>query len=698
MAEACNSCGAEIVFEAGKQSLTCPFCGVVNQVARPEDALETSFDRIVPITVTPHELDNRLYAYMASGEFTPDDMIEASTITLRERYYVPAFAFKVDYEATWTASFGFDRQEPYTAYRNVTSNGHTRQEAYTAYKTVTDWRPANGVDSGIFDVAGYAGTQLNGSPLAPANLVVHAVINGSPTEYNPSFIKGFEVEGFSVPEKIVFDSLNGEINTNIEKRVQNHAQGDKQRDWHWNARMSHDTTTYAVPICHGAFQYGDKVYHVWVGGHDVETIRADELPVDKKKLKTANIGFMPGALGLVTAIGSAYYWSFVWFSLIATVVALGYGFVRRKALIDYSKSIRNSLLIQMQASNQVANLSDEEQDKVAKAFQRPERPFFAQIHKDKIILPAVAAFAFFGAVVPNAVLNPAAISQRYIARQAAEQADQERRNAEVRVAQEAVDRKAAEEQASRRAQEEAAAAQKAEAEQVAQAETVAAPTQSQPTQEASPIPTSTSNLNTVAIAPAAVVPTATSGQIAISAGFMVVGPEESKQLLTAMLQQATSAFKVSEIKGKIETFGKPATGDRKAARKLNEQGLAALKSDDFAQALAALKSATATDPADVEILNNYVFALIKAKRLQDAETEAGRLLTISPGRSSAWANLAEVYALMNKNDEAVAALVLAFQFSSNKDRTVTFLNERAIDANSPIQATAKKTIEIIQKM
>ena len=168
MAEACNSCGAGIVFEAGKQSLTCPFCGAVNQVARPEDALETSFDRIVPITVTPHELDNRLYAYMASGDFTPDDMIEASTITLRERYYVPAFAFKVEYEATWTASFGFDRNEPYTAYRNVTSNGHTRQEAYTAYKTVTDWRPANGVEAGIFDVAGYAGSQLNGSPLAPA--------------------------------------------------------------------------------------------------------------------------------------------------------------------------------------------------------------------------------------------------------------------------------------------------------------------------------------------------------------------------------------------------------------------------------------------------------------------------------------------------------------------------------------------------
>ena len=712
MADTCNSCGAEIAFEAGRQSLTCPFCGAVNKIERPEDALETAFDRIVPITVTPHELDNRLYAYMASGNFTPDDMIEASIITLRERYYVPAFAFKVDYEATWTASFGFDRQEPYTAYRNVTSNGRTRQEAYTAYKTVTDWRPANGVEAGIFDVAGYAGSQLNGSPLAPAYLVVHAVMNGSSTEYNPSFTKGFEVEGFSVPEKKVFDSLNGEINANIDQRVKNHAQGDKQRDWHWNARMSHDTTTYSVPICHAAFQYGDKEYHVWVGGHDVDTIRADELPVDKDKQKAANIGFMPGALGLITAIGSAYYWSFVWSSLIATGVAFGYGFMRRKALIDYSKSIRNSLLIQMQASNRASTLSDEEQDKVAKAFQRPERPFFAKIHRDKIILPTVAAFAFFGAIVPNAVLNPAAISQRYVARQAAEQAEQEKKNAEARAAQEIADRKAAEEEAAKRAQEiadrkaaeeeaakraqaDALAAQKAEAEKAAQVEAAVPATQTPTTQDAPQSPTPTLPLPSPSPSPA---PTVANRQIAISAGFTVLAPDESKQLLTAMVQQANSAFKISEIKGKIESLPKPATGDRKTSRKLNEQGLTALKNEDFAQAIAALKSATSADPADVEVLNNYVYALIKAGRLQDAESEAGRLLTMSPGRSSAWANLAEVYALKNRKEEAVAALILAFQFSSNKDRTINFLNERSADSTSPLQSTAKKAIEIIQTL
>ncbi|ASU38543.1 hypothetical protein hmeg3_09695 [Herbaspirillum sp. meg3] len=693
MGNACNSCGAEIVFEAGKQSLVCEFCGAVNRVERPEDALATSFDRIVPIAVTPQEVDYKLYTYMSTGNFTPDDMIEASTITLREHYYVPAFAFRVDYEATWTASFGFDRQEPYTAYRSVTRNNRTHQEAYTAYKTVTDWRPANGIEAGIFDVAGYAGNRLNGSSLAPANLVVDAVMHGSSTEYNASFTTGFEVEEFSASEKKVFDSLDSEINAGIDQRVKHHAQGDKQRDWHWNARMSHATTTYAVPISHVTFQYGEKEYNIWIGGHNVDAIRADDLPVDHDKKKAANIGFAPAAFGLISTAGTAYVWGFAGTSLIATAIALGYGFMRRKALIDYSKSIRSSLLTQMQASNQVvAGLSDEEQLKVTKAFQRPERPLFASIHKDKIVLPALAAFAFFGAIVPNVVLSPAAIEQRAIARQNSERAEQYRLAALARTAQEEAERKADDdERAARKARIEAVAAQKAEAEAAGQNGTEVAATQATPVQE------NASVQNTVPVA----LPVAAADSrvpINVAGRFTILAPDESKQLLTAMLQQAASTFKIAQLKGQIEALPKPMTGDRKAARKLNDQGLAALKSGDYAQAVLALKNATSTDSADVEVLNNYVYALIKAQRMREAESEAGRLLTFSPGRASAWANLAEIYAQTEKKEEAVAALVLAFQFSSNKDRTITFLNERAGDPSSPLQLVAKKAIEVIEKL
>jgi TonB family protein len=193
-------------------------------------------------------------------------------------------------------------------------------------------------------------------------------------------------------------------------------------------------------------------------------------------------------------------------------------------------------------------------------------------------------------------------------------------------------------------------------------------------------------------------PATTGTQNTVSTEFVVVAPEESRLFLTEMLQHATKAFKVSEIKGKIEVLPKPAKGDRKAARKLNEQGLAALKSNDFAQAIAIFKSGAATDPSDAEVLNNYLYALIKVNRLQDAEIEAGRLLSFTPGRSSAWANLAEIYALEDKKEEAVAALILAFQFSSNKDRTIAFLNDHAAKPDSPLQAASRKAIEAIQDM
>jgi tetratricopeptide (TPR) repeat protein len=623
---------------------------------------------------------------MASGDFTPDDMIEASTITLRERYYVAAFAFKVDYEATWTASFGFDRREPYTAFRTVTSNGRTYQEAYTAYKTVTDWRPANGVDAGVFVVAGYAGKRLNGSPLEPADLVAQAVINGSSTEYNPSFVKGFEVEGFSVPEKKVFESLKQEINTNIDRRVKTHAQGDKQRDWHWNARISHETTPYAVPICHGAFQYGDKEYHVWIAGHDVETIRADELPVDGDKKRTANIGFVPGVIGLIAIIGSAYFWDFVGSSLIATCIALSYGFLRRKALIDYSKSIRNSLLIQMQASNQAAPLSEEEQDKVAKAFQRPERPFFAKTHKDKIVLPALAAFAFFGAVVPNA-LNPTAIRQRAIAQQASEQAEQERRNAEARAAQEAVNRKAEVEMALKRAQEEAAA-QKAEAERVAQADTPVAPTQSQPTQDALPQPNS---------ATPATPPLATVSLLDRAAKCADI-EECVAMMLESIDPRSPEALQVAAVR--IGELNKAQRGDRKTARALNDKGLAEFKGENYGQAVALLQQASETDPADVEILSNLGYVALQANQIDVAVSALTKSLLIDPRRTSTWTAIAELYAIRGETEKAVRALLIGYEFSGNKEKTIAVYAAQSAMAKResmrPIFAEAREKISALR--
>jgi predicted RNA-binding Zn-ribbon protein involved in translation (DUF1610 family) len=344
MEHRCSACGAEIQFEAEKQSLICPFCGTLNEIKRPENTLVTSFDYIVPISVTPQEMIDRVYNYMTTGDFTPDDMIVTSTILLREQFYVPVFVFKVDYQAQWTASFGYNRKEPYTAHRTVSRNGRTFSESYTAYRTVTDWRPASGNDSGVFDIAGYAGNILNDSPLSPIDLVTDESIFENSTVFDRAFTSGFEVETFLVSEKHVYESLQDEIDEIIGENIEEHAQGDKQRDWHWTSQFNYESSTYAVPICHVAFQYNEEEYNVWISGHDPELLCGDELPVDKNKYRTAMLGFIPAFISLITVVIGAGSHRFSDISLIPTIIAFCYGYFRRKSIIEFSELIKNSLL------------------------------------------------------------------------------------------------------------------------------------------------------------------------------------------------------------------------------------------------------------------------------------------------------------------------------------------------------------------
>jgi Tfp pilus assembly protein PilF len=178
----------------------------------------------------------------------------------------------------------------------------------------------------------------------------------------------------------------------------------------------------------------------------------------------------------------------------------------------------------------------------------------------------------------------------------------------------------------------------------------------------------------------------------------VVAPAEAKPILSAMLKQATSSFQLAELKNQLESLPKPQLGDRKTARKMNDQALVLFKAGQFDEASEIFRQALAADLSDVEIKNNYVFSMTKAGKLGPAETLAGELLMNNPGRSSAWANLAEIYSLQGKNEESARALVIAFQFSSNKDKTLNFLREKLDDDGSILKIPATKAIELIEKL
>jgi len=186
-------------------------------------------------------------------------------------------------------------------------------------------------------------------------------------------------------------------------------------------------------------------------------------------------------------------------------------------------------------------------------------------------------------------------------------------------------------------------------------------------------------------------PTSKEDQIAIvPIDFSVDAPGEARKVLTSMIVNAMNPMRLAEYKGILEALPKPVTGDRKTARALNEKGLQFFKEEKYLDAIEIFKQALDTDEADIEIRNNYVFALAKAKKNADAEKEAGVLLTYAPGRTSAWANLAEIYSNKGDTNLASLALIVSFQFSNNKDKTLTFLKEKSEAVDEPAFAESAK--------
>ncbi|MEI6746865.1 MAG: hypothetical protein WCL34_12955 [Methylococcaceae bacterium] len=84
---------------------------------------------------------------------------------------------------------------------------------------------------------------------------------------------------------------------------------------------------------------------------------------------------------------------------------------------------------------------------------------------------------------------------------------------------------------------------------------------------------------------------------------------------------------IQEAKLKIEAAPKPAKGNKKAARKINDEGHALLNQQDVDGAVAKFSEAHRLDASDVEVVNNLGFAYLKQKNLELAQQTLISVLT-----------------------------------------------------------------------
>lgn len=114
---------------------------------------------------------------------------------------------------------------------------------------------------------------------------------------------------------------------------------------------------------------------------------------------------------------------------------------------------------------------------------------------------------------------------------------------------------------------------------------------------------------------------------------------------------------------------KPATGDRKVARALNDQAVT-LAVSEIQKSLALLRQAHAADPADVEIADNLGMVLRMARNYDQSEAQLMKVITTWPNRQTAWANLGQTLSVQNKRREAVGAYVASYKVSKNPQKVL----------------------------
>ncbi len=146
----------------------------------------------------------------------------------------------------------------------------------------------------------------------------------------------------------------------------------------------------------------------------------------------------------------------------------------------------------------------------------------------------------------------------------------------------------------------------------------------------------------------------------------------------------------------LENLPRPARQNMKEARALNQQGLDALKRNDYAMAATALQKAQELDPADIEIAGNLGYAHLKLGQFKRAAHQLIYAISLAPGRTSSWFNLGQVYGALGDVEKATGAFAMTYRTSQNPAKTADFIRQALAlpENNDTTREALKRTLEL----
>ncbi|MDR2612005.1 MAG: hypothetical protein LBG06_03930 [Deltaproteobacteria bacterium] len=398
----CPSCNGFIDVIPGKSKYECPWCGSEVDLFKlkaaaggdPAAPADGDVKLLVPFKQDEKALHSFVMNTVIQSDDAPDDILSAGNIESKELVYLPCWQVKGTSDIDWTASFGYDRQEPYTAYVTVNRNGRSYSRPVTRYRTVTDWRPASGKARATFTVRAYAG---DGTPRETAEMLETALRGEPSVRYSPAFAAGYSVEPFASSPEDVRGRVEAQVQSIEAGEVLRHAQGDRQRDWrHSSSRSLEPAEKCLLPLARAVFSYGGRNYSIHADGVSFSSVRTDPLPKDVRRAGRIRRGWIPLLLAVAAAAASAAWqgvdYANPWLALGGPAAGLAYALLRKGAILGHSRRFRAATLAQkrLDENQQLGNLPYEEVEALKAQAVPPRMPLLARTGADALLLPALS--------------------------------------------------------------------------------------------------------------------------------------------------------------------------------------------------------------------------------------------------------------------------------------------------------------------
>ena len=254
----CQSCQAISVFDPGRVSQRCDFCGSTALVPYEETKDAFRPESLLPMKISETQTRDAIRRWYGNRWFAPNQLKRSALTDIVKGLYIPYWTFDAQVHADWTAESGYYYYETET-YTDANGKLQTRQVQKIR------WQPSSGQLDHFFD-----------DELVPASKGVQERmlrrIEPFPTKqlvaYQAGFLSGWVVERYQIDLVAAARQAREEMDAELQRMCGAQVPGDTYRNLQVRADYSGQTFKHIlVPIWLLSYNYGARAYQVVINGY-----------------------------------------------------------------------------------------------------------------------------------------------------------------------------------------------------------------------------------------------------------------------------------------------------------------------------------------------------------------------------------------------------------------------------------------------